>query len=237
MDYPRTSKYDNAELRSRIMGPHPVKLEEELLLNHKIPQGATVLDLGSGQGVTSLFLAQEYGFRVYAADLWSDPKENQAYFDQKGVSRDCLIPVKADATSLPFENDFFDAVVSIDSYNYFGFDPKYLDQYLLPLIKSGGYIYIAIPGMKKDLHDHLPEELLLSWTPEQLNYLHDSDYWRNIISQSNAEIISIQEMESNEEVWNDWLACENEYSINDRAAIQAGGCKYLNFLAFVLRKK
>ena len=51
------------------MGPNPVKLEEELLINHKIPDGAVVCDLGSGQGLTSVFLAKEYGFTVYAADL------------------------------------------------------------------------------------------------------------------------------------------------------------------------
>ena len=28
------------------MGPNPIKLEEELLLNNKIPEGATVCDLG-----------------------------------------------------------------------------------------------------------------------------------------------------------------------------------------------
>ena len=36
-------------------------------------------------------------------------------------------------------------------------DPDYLDQKLLPFIKNGGYIYIAVPGMKKDCHDNLPK--------------------------------------------------------------------------------
>ncbi len=51
------------------MGPNPVKPEEELLLDHSIPANAVVCDLGSGQGLTSVFLAREYGFTVYAADL------------------------------------------------------------------------------------------------------------------------------------------------------------------------
>ena len=42
MKYPRSQKYDTPELMSKIMGPNPVKLEEELLLDHKIPAGATV---------------------------------------------------------------------------------------------------------------------------------------------------------------------------------------------------
>ena len=50
-------------------------------------------------------------------------------------------------------------------------------------------------------------------------------------------MISVQEMESNEEVWNDWLKQENEYAVGDRKAMEAGGGKYLNFIKIVLRKK
>ena len=215
-----------------------MKLEEELLRDHRIPDGAVVCDLGSGQGLTSVFLAKEYGFTVYAADLWSDPEENRRFFDQMGLSREQIIPVKADAADLPFETEFFDAVVSTDSYNYFGRDERYLDEKLLPFVKPGGYLYIAIPGMKKDCHDNLPQELLLSWTPEQLDYLHDVDYWTKIVRQcSGADVISVQEMESNEEVWADWLKQENEYAVGDRKAMEAGGGKYLNFVSIVLRKK
>ena len=75
MKYFKSEKYNTPELQAKIMGPNPVKLEEELLINHSIPEGSVVCDLGSGQGLTSVFLAKEYGFTVYAADLWSDPEE------------------------------------------------------------------------------------------------------------------------------------------------------------------
>ncbi len=77
MKYIKSEKYCTPELMKMIMGPNPIKLEEELLLEHKIPENAVVCDLGSGQGLTSVFLAKEYGFTVYAADLWSDPAENR----------------------------------------------------------------------------------------------------------------------------------------------------------------
>lgn len=238
MNYIKSGKYQTHDLMKRIMGPNPLKLEEELLIGHKIKDGAVVCDLGSGQGLTSVFLAKEYGFKVYATDLWSDPCENARFFEMMGLCEEQIVPVKADATDLPFEKDFFDAVVSTDSYNYFGRDTHYLDDKLLPFIKSGGYIYITVPGMKKDCHDNLPQELLLSWTPEQLDYIHDIDYWTNIVSACrNAEVISIKEMESNEECWNDWLMQENEYAVGDRKAMYAGGGKYLNFIAIVLQKK
>ena len=238
MQYPKSEAYNTLALQSKIMGPNPIKLTEELLLRHRIPAGARVCDLGSGQGLTSAFLCREYGFQVYAADLWSDPAENRRFFDSLHLPADRIIPVKADATNLPFEKDFFDAVVSVDSYNYFGRDPDYLDAKLLPFVKEGGYIYIAIPGMKRDCHDALPACLLLSWTPEQMEYMHDTAYWKKIVGAcQGAEVLDVSEMESNAEVWRDWLAQENEYAVGDRKAMEAGGGAYLNFIRIVLRKK
>ena len=238
ISYPRSAKYCSPELMSLIMGPNPIKLAEELLENNNIPAGAVVCDLGSGRGLTSVFLANEYGFKVYAADLWSEPEENARFFAALGFGAEQIVPVKADAMSLPFEENFFDAVVSIDSYNYFGRDPGYLDEKLLPYVKSGGYVYIAIPGMKKDCHDALPEELLLSWNEEQMDFMHDKEYWQAVIEQSeDAEIISVSQMRSNKEVWDDWLKQDNEYAVGDRKSMEAGAGKYLNFIQIILRKK
>ena len=53
-------------------------------------------------------------------------------------------------------------------------------------------------------------------------------------------------MESNENVWADWLEQENEYAVGDRKAMEASGGKYLNFISggkylnfikIVMRKK
>ncbi|WP_246240259.1 hypothetical protein [Anaerocolumna sedimenticola] len=43
------------------------------MLDHKISDGEVICDFGSVQGLTSVFLAKEYGFTVYTTDLWSDP--------------------------------------------------------------------------------------------------------------------------------------------------------------------
>ena len=51
MNYPLSEKYSTPELMAKMMGPNPLKLEEEMLLGHKIPEKSVVCDLGSGQGV------------------------------------------------------------------------------------------------------------------------------------------------------------------------------------------
>lgn len=90
--FPKAASFDTALVRTKIMGPNPLKLCEELLRDARIPRGARICDLGSGTGITSALLAREYGFDTYAVDLWSDPEENRAFFDSLGISHDTIHP-------------------------------------------------------------------------------------------------------------------------------------------------
>ena len=237
MNFPKTNTFPQSIMLEKSMGPNPLKLCEELLDGVDIPRGSVVLDLGSGAGLTSALMAREYGFVVYAADLWSDPDDNMRFFESLKLTNRQIIPLKADATALPFATEFFDAVVSVDSYNYFGRDPAYLGEHLLPLVKHGGTLLFSIPGMVRDCHDNLPVCLLESWTPEQLDYMHDMDWWRaNIAQTEGVEIVSMREMACTAEAWADWIACDNEYARGDRAAVEAGALAYLNTIAVQLRR-
>lgn len=66
-------------------------------------------------------------------------------FEQMGVA-DMVTPVKADATALPFEKESLDAVVSTDSYHYFGRDESFLDGKLLPFIKRAAIYTLPYPA-------------------------------------------------------------------------------------------
>lgn len=183
--FPKTATFPVSLVREMIMSPNPLKLCEELLTGSDLPHGSRVCDLGSGTGITSALLAREYGLDVYAVDLWSDPAENRAFFDSLGIPVSSIHPVKADASrGLPFCAGFFDAVVSIDSYNYYGRDSRYLDERLLPYVRTGGELHLSVPGMVHDCHDDLPSCLLASWTPEQLEYMHDMAWWKRMLGQS-----------------------------------------------------
>ena len=221
--FPKTATFPVSLVREKIMGPNPLKLCEELLTGSDLPHGSRVCDLGSGTGITSALLAREYGLDVYAVDLWSDPAENRAFFDSLGIPVSSIHPVKADASrGLPFCAGFFDAVVSIDSYNYYGRDSRYLDERLLPYVRTGGELHLSIPGMVHGCHDDLPSCLLASWTPEQLEYMHDMAWWKRMLGQSRgARIVDMREMACTRETWTDWIACDNEYAVGDRAPASA----------------
>src|SRR3546814_3526035 len=61
-------------------------------------------------------------------------------------------PVQADARALPFEDGFFDVIVSIDAWEYFGTDDHFLPG-LLRVLRPGGAIGMATPAMARDVRD------------------------------------------------------------------------------------
>lgn len=236
MIYKRSKKYER--LHHMIMGPNPLKLAEELLEGRGLKKEDVLCDLGSGTGLTSLFIHKEYGPKVIAADLWSDPKENNEFFKREGGEEGRLIAVKADAESLPFEHKFFDKMTCIDSWNYFGRDKSFLDNKISPFIKKGGKIYLAITAMEKEFNGNYPECLLLSWTKEQLEYIKDLEYWKDVLSSSkDFELLECKKMETDDEAWNDWLKEENEYAIGDRKSMESGAGDYLCFIMAIQEKK
>ena len=64
----RSKKYDRAMVRKCMAGPNALYLTEELTDSMRLEAGMLVLDLGCGRGLSSVFLAREYGVSVYAVD-------------------------------------------------------------------------------------------------------------------------------------------------------------------------
>ena len=52
--FPKANSFDANLVRSKIMGPNPLKPCEELLHDADLAKGSRVCDLGSGAGITSV---------------------------------------------------------------------------------------------------------------------------------------------------------------------------------------
>jgi cyclopropane fatty-acyl-phospholipid synthase-like methyltransferase len=122
--YPLTKKYDEKWVSENWMGPNPLWLLEELCEHMELKPGMKVLDMGCGKGITSVFLAKEFGVTVFANDLWISATDNLKRFEEASVS-DLVFPIHAEAHALPYAEGFFDAAISIDSYQYYGADELY----------------------------------------------------------------------------------------------------------------
>lgn len=194
-----------------------------------------VLDMGCGKALTSIFLAREYGVTVFATDLWISASEN--YERVKALKlENLIIPIHAEAHDLPYAAEFFDAAVSVDSYHYYGATEDYLAKHFAPLVKRGGQIAVAVPGLKIELTRGVPAELIPYWQPD-MNF-YTCDWWRSLWERSGAVAIkNCSSMECCEAAWRDWLLCDNEYARRDVSMMEAEGGKYFNLVAMIATRR
>lgn len=175
--FPRTAKYDERWIRENALGQNALCQAEGLARHIPFSSGMRVLDLGCGNATSSIFLAREFGVQVWATDSGTSATEN---FQRAGVleTETRVFPMQLDAHSLPFAKNFFDAVVAIDSYLYFGTDERYLT-YIIQFIKPGGFIGVVDIGFRQEIRsiEEAPEYL----RPQYEKYwssIHTIEWWK-----------------------------------------------------------
>jgi cyclopropane fatty-acyl-phospholipid synthase-like methyltransferase len=168
--FPRASRYDPAWVLEHEMGPNVLWLTEFLCEAMLLRPGMRVLDLGCGRALSSIFLAREFGVQVWATDLWIPATENAGRIREAGLE-DMIFPLHADARHLPYADEFFDAIISVDAFEYFGTDGSFLPS-LVRLLRPGCQIGIANAGVLREI-ETLPDE----W-PDDFCTFHTPEWWR-----------------------------------------------------------
>ena len=201
--YPRTAKYDSTWVERHWMGPNPLWLLEDVCGHLELRPGMRVLDLGCGRGITSVFLAREFGVSVFATDLWVDAAENLRRFEEAGVA-DLVFPLHAEAHALPFAEGFFDVVLAIDSYHYFGASENYFVDVFSKLVKPGGQLGIVVPGLVREFAAGCPPTLAELWLPE-LFTLHSGEWWRRLWEKTGlCEVVACYDLAEPKALWQPW---------------------------------
>lgn len=228
--------YDISKKDLNMMGPNTLMLLEELLTNLDMgKKGLRILDLGCGHGLNSLYFAKEQAATVFATDLWISASDNYKRFKGWGLA-DNIIPIHADVHDLPFANEYFDLLVCIDAYHYFGTAEGFFEQKILSLLKPGGYALIAIPGMKQQFEGQEPE-LMKEWCGEEISSFLTVNQWKRLIGHSDGtELVQIEEMNTFEEAWQDWFNTQHEYAIRDQQFFNNGLNQYINFISIIVKK-
>ncbi len=198
--YVRSNNYDPQWVLDNQMGPNPLWLIEALTEAIEIKPGMRVLDLGCGTALTSIFLAKEFDAQVWATDLWIEASANQERIRAADVESQ-VVPIHAEAHALPFAGAFFDAIVSVDAYHYFGTDDLYVG-YIAHFLKEGGQIAAVSPGLASEIGSKVPDELAPFWVWDFCSF-HSPSWWREHWEKTGK--VQVDLADSIEDGWKDWL--------------------------------
>ena len=239
-EYPKASAWDAEWVLENAMGPNVLWLTEFLADAMHLEPGMRVLDMGCGKAVSSIFLAREYGVRVWATDLWIPASENWQRIREAGL-QDRVFPIHAEAHALPYAEGFFDALVSMDAYHYFGTDDLYIGRYSR-LVRPEGLIGIVVPGVNDELVDGVPPELATGW-PWDFCSLHGPEWWRAHWAKTGK--VDVVLADSLPDGWRHWLRWE-ELLIEQGAAskdndevqvLRRDGGRRLGFTRVIARRR
>ncbi len=215
--YPLSAKYDPQWIIDNQMGSHCLWLTEAITREMELRPGIRILDLGCGKALSSVFLAKEFGAEVWAFDLRVPAGDNLQRVREAGVEKR-VFPLQGDALQMPFADDFFDAVVSINAIWKFGTGEDFADKHLARVVKPGGQIGIVIPGMREEL-TRPPEHLLPYWHPDFDAY-HAPAWWRGLWERANTielQLVDAFEGREGSRLWRDfaWILDPKDAEIMD----------------------
>jgi SAM-dependent methyltransferase len=228
------------------MGPNVLWLTEWLTNDMDLQPGMRVLDMGCGKALSSLFLAHEYDVQVWANDLWIPATGNWERICEWGM-QDRIFPIYAEAHALPYAENFFDAIVSLDSYQYYGTDQLYLG-YFHKFVKPGGQIGVVAPGLFQEFAGKVPEHLLRKqrsggtfWAWDCCTF-HTAEWWREHWSLYDA--VQIERCELMPDGGSLWLQWERAYEASgipmifpsDVETLEADKNEHITFVKVVGRR-
>ncbi len=215
--FPRANRYHPEWVVSRGSGgANALWLTEWLSEWLDLKHGMRVLDLGCGRALSSIFLHREFGVEVWAADLWFSATENLECVRDAGISQG-VYPIRAEAHALPFAAGFFDAIVSIDSFQYYGTDDTYA-HYVARFLKPGGLIAIAGPGLIQEFEGEVPLALCGWWEPS-MACLHTHAWWERHFRRSG--IFEAPRSDAMADAWKLWLEWQRIIAPHNTAEIAA----------------
>lgn len=112
---------------------------EALIERCHIGRESTILDVGCGVGATACFIATKVGCRVVGVDILEKMVERSRERAARQRITDRLEFRVADAQNLPFEDNFFDAVLT-ESVTAFPEDKQKAVNEYARVTKPGGYV-------------------------------------------------------------------------------------------------
>ena len=214
--YPELFSYSRDEIYGYgdQMAPGALFLATRMARDLELKAGDAVLDVGCGLGESSIFLARHYGVTVVAIDRWIPATKLARKFCERGLE-DQILPLNFDITkSLPFADEYFDAIFCMTSFHYFGEDPAFV-RHLLNYLKASGRLCVGNTCFNQEISsDQVPQiyrtrppgNILDGWQSECSKY-HSPGWWKELLSSTGmVRVVECVELEDGPIMWEDKLA-------------------------------
>ena len=107
---------------------------------------------------------------------------------------------------------------------------------LLPFLKPGGHIAVAVPGFIGEYSEtHLPEVVKPFWTPEW--YFYPLCWWKALWEKEPGAILTtVREMDTCQQAWDEFMQCEIAQEMMV-PIMDAGAGAYFNMIQLVAQKR
>jgi len=188
----------------------------------KLLEGKNVLDLGCSIGGKTIYLGEEYNVnKFYGIDVSKQSIDTANLYISKQKTKAQYKFIHAYAESLPFENDYFDAIISLDTLEHVRSVIETLSECQRTL-KKDGLAFIVFPSFKFPFGGahvtSVTKTPFLEWffSPVTIN-----SAYQEIVSKWEADL--------------DWFKPTEETTKGGWAAVEGGigvnGTMYKNFLS------
>ena len=187
---------------------------------------------------TSLFIANETDAKqVFAFDLWISATENYLRIRDEGLE-DRIIPIHGDAMDMPFAKGYFDTIISVDAYHYFGCKEGVFAEKILPYVKNGGSVMIAVPGLREQPQGQM-KQLFETWAEgDDSELFKTAAWWEKLLKDECGDRcrVEVKEAECYDIAWQEWFRSGHEYGARDKSFLDRGLYDILNFLLIYVSK-
>ncbi|MGQ9629149.1 MAG: class I SAM-dependent methyltransferase [bacterium] len=182
---------------------------KELIELCRVDMNSYVLDVGCGVGITACYIAKEYGCKVIAIDISENMvKRAEERVKRKGMEEKIEFRI-ADAQSIPFEDDLFDAVISESVNAFIENKQKVINEYKR-VVKPRGYV-----GFNEVTWIDTPPPELVEYLSRALGGAEflTSEGWKNLLERAGFSDIKARTYKTT--AWRQWASEVKEMDIRD----------------------
>jgi arsenite methyltransferase len=171
-----------------------------LLETIKLKENAIVLDIGCGTGFPLIELAGRFGenSRLYGIDPWKKAVERIRLKLKKYEIKN-VQAINCPAEEMPFDNDYFDLIVSNNGINNVQSQEKVLKECNRVCKKNGQFCFtVNLPGTMKKFYDIYEETLRENNLTNEIKKMKEHilekrkpvDYLEKVLKNSGFEIVN-----------------------------------------------